>query len=114
MRCATEAIRHIVTFSVRVYPNPNPQSTQPAGRALVVRPKNLSGLLASRLIGPSALRLLTLTAARTSPSLASGATSTGMLALMLTYSTRRESCAHVPWRNDNRIEISRLCSLDVS
>ncbi len=62
-------------------------------RTLVVRPKNLSGLLASRLMGPSALRLLTLTAARTSPSLASGATSTGIAALMFTYSTRRDSCA---------------------
>ena len=43
-------------------------------------------------MGPSALRDLTLTAARTSFSLASGETSTGMLALMLTNSTRRDTC----------------------
>ncbi len=61
-------------------------------RTLVVRPKNLSGFCDSRLMGPSALRDLTLSAARTSFSLASGATSTGMLALMLTNSTRRDTC----------------------
>ena len=57
-----------------------------------MRPKNLSGFWARRLIGPSALRDFTFTAARTSPSLAPGETSTGMLALMLTNSTRRDNC----------------------